>query len=178
MIMIVEHIDPESAQIREVSARFGLAMYRAQCLERQLAIIMATKYGPGPTRITREEFDALQEGLFRRTLGQLVSEIGKLVEVNEDEKEQLKDALKKRNWLVHHYFWDRAVMFQSESGRASMISELQEIAEYFQALDEIYTNRTRVWGETVGITQLSIDEDKERLLRGCTDYIRVSQPRK
>lgn len=178
MIMTVEHINLESAQIREVSARFGLAMYQVQCFERQLAIILATKYGPGPTKITRKEFDAIQERLFRRTLGQLVKEIGKLVDVNEDEKEQLKVALKKRNWLVHHYFWDRAVEFQSESGRASMVSELQEAAEYYQALDEIFTNRTKEWGETVGVTQQSMDEHMKRLLQGCTDYIRVSQPRK
>ena len=174
--MTVEHIDPESAQIREVYAYFGLAMYQAQCLERQLAMILATKYGPGPTRITSREFDALLEGLFRRTLGHLVNEIGAIVDVNEDEKEQLKVALKKRNWLVHHYFWDRAVEFQSESGRASMVSELQEAAEYYQALDEIFTNRTKEWGETVGVTQQSIDEHMERLLQGCTDYIKVSQP--
>ena len=107
--MTVEHIDPESAQIREVYAYFGLAMYQAQCLERQLAMILATKYGPGPTRITSREFDALLERLFRRTLGHLVNEIGALVEVSEDEKEQLRDALSKRNWLAHHYFWNRAV---------------------------------------------------------------------
>ena len=174
--MTVEHIDPESAQIREVYAYFGLAMYQAQCLERQLAMILATKYGPGPTRITSREFDALLEGLFRRTLGHLVNEIGALVEVSEDEKEQLRDALSKRNWLAHHYFWNRAVEFLSESGRASMIIELQEVAETFQALDQILTNRTVEWAETFGITQQSIDEHMERLFQGCTDYIKVSQP--
>ena len=174
--MTVEHIDPESAQIREVYAYFGLAMYQAQCLERQLAMILATKYGPGPTRITSREFDALLERLFRRTLGHLVNEIGALVEVSEDEKEQLRDALSKRNWLAHHYFWNRAEEFLSESGRASMIIELQEVAETFQALDQILTNRTVEWAETFGITQQSIDEHMERLLQGCTDYIKVSQP--
>ena len=176
--MIGEHIDSKSEQIREVCARFGLAMYQAQCLERQLALILTTKYWPGPTRITGRDFDSHLERLFKKTLGQLVNEIGTIVEVSEGEKEQLKDALNKRNWLAHQYFWDRAVEFLSESGRASMISELQEVAENFQALDEILTNRTHEWAETFGITQQLIDEHKERLLQGRTDYIKVGQPRK
>lgn len=176
--MTGKHIDPESEQIREVYARFGLAMYQAQCLERQLAIILATKYGPGPTRITRKDFDALLERMFKRTLGQLVNDIGGIIEVNEDEKEQLRYALNKRNWLAHHYFWDRAAEFQSRDGRASMITELQEAAEYFDAMDVIYTKRTRDWGETVGITQQSIDDHLDRLLQGCANYLKGSQLRK
>ena len=99
-------MDPES-EPREVFARFGLAMYLAQCLERQLALILATKYGPGPTKITRTEFDNILADLFSRTLG-LVTKIGKLAELGEDEKEQLQKALNKRNWLAHRYFWERA----------------------------------------------------------------------
>ena len=37
----------------------------------------------------------------------------------------------KRNWLAHNYFWDRGVAFLSESGRVSMIEELQEIDPFF-----------------------------------------------
>ena len=159
------HMDPESEQTREVFARFGLAMYLAQCLERQLALILATKYGPGPTKITRTEFDNILADLFSRTLGRLVTKIGKLAELGEDEKEQLQKALNKRNWLAHRYFWERAAAFISESGRESMIKELQEAACSFQALDELFTNRTIEWRETVGITQQSVDKELERLVR-------------
>ena len=120
--MIGMNIDHESEQVKEVFARFGLAMFQAQCLERQLAIILATKYGPGPTRISRRDFDSNFEDLFSRTLGQLASEVGKLAGLSEDEKERLQKALIKRNWLAHNYFWERAVEFASESGRASMIA--------------------------------------------------------
>lgn len=34
-------MDPESEQIREVYARYGLAMFQAQCLERALAMTLA-----------------------------------------------------------------------------------------------------------------------------------------
>ena len=80
-----EHIDPESEHIKEVYAYFGLAMYHAQCLEKQLVMILATKYEPGPTRITRTEFDSIFEELDSRTLGQLVSEIKNLKALSNEE---------------------------------------------------------------------------------------------
>ena len=113
----------------------------------------------------RREFDAILEGLFSKTLGQLVSEIGKVAELSEDEKERLQKGLSKRNWLAHNYFWDRGVAFLSESGRVSMIEELQEMTYSFETLDELFTNRTIDHAKSLGITQQLLDETLERLVR-------------
>ena len=126
--------------------------------------MIATKYGLGPARISRTEFDNILEGLFSRTLGQLVNEITALADLSEDEVNQLREALSKRNWLAHRYFWERAVEFLSESGRASMIKELQETACCFEALDELLPDRTIEWGRTVGLTQELLDKELERLV--------------
>ena len=162
-------MDPDSEQIKEVFARFGVAMYRAQCLERQLALILATKYRSGPAKITKTEFDNILAGLFSRTLGHLVSKIGEIAEISEDEKEQLRKALKRRNWLAHQYFWERAAAFMSDSGRDSMIEEIQEAMSSFEALDELFTSRTTEWRESIGITQESVDNELERLVRDRED---------
>ena len=159
-----EYIDPESEQIREVFARFGLAIYHAQCLEKQLALILATKYGLGPTRISKMEFDEILKDLDSRTLGQLVSKIRTLADLGEDERGQLEQGLSTRNWLTHRYFWERSVDFLSESGRASMIKELQEASDSLHTLDELFTKRTLVWGETIGVTEESLDQELERLV--------------
>ena len=174
--MIDANFDPETEQIREVYALFGLAIFQAQCLERQLALILASKYGPGLKKITKGEYEGLLESLFRKPLGHLINEIGKITEVNDEEKEQLKAALNKRNWLAHHYFWNRATEFMSVSGRTSMQRELREAIELFGALDEIYTTRTIDWGETVGISQQAIEEHMERLRLGTSDYLRINDP--
>ena len=163
------NIDTESEQNENVFAHFGLAMFQAQCLERQLAIILATKYEPGPTNISRTELDDIFDDLFSRTLGQLVEEIGRLAELTEDEEERLQEALSKRNWLAHRYFWERAIEILSEPGRASMITELQEAAYFFQTLDELFANKTIEWAETVGISQQTLDKELERLVRDQGD---------
>ena len=159
------NIERGSEEVREVFARYGLAIYRAQCLERQLSIILATKYGPGLTQISGEELDENLEGLFARTLGRLVQKIKMLAKLGEEEEQQLQEALRKRNWLVHGYFWERAVELLSESGRASMIQELEEVADFFDTLDKVFTNRTMEWATTVGITEQSVDQELQRLIR-------------
>ena len=163
-----EHIDSESEQIQEVFAHFELAMLQAQALERQLAIILVTKYGPGLNSITGTERDKILEGLFSKTLGTLVSKVGTAPQLSEDEQEQLQEALKKRNWLVHRYFWERAKEFLSEPGRASMIEELLETAELFQSLDELFTSRSVEWFEEAGITKREIDQAIEQAERDAS----------
>ena len=166
-MMIEEYVEIDPEQTREVFARFGLAMYQAQCLERQLAIILATKYGPGPFNVSRTEFDNIFENLFSKSFGQLVSNITKLSALSQDEEEQLKKALERRNWLAHRYFWERAVDLLSDSGRASMIDELQETADLFDRLDEFFTSKTVDWAKSVGISQDMLNEQLVRLMKGC-----------
>ena len=162
-------VDADPEQIKEVYARFGLAMYQAQCLEQQLALILATKYGPGPTTLSNTEFENVLDALFSRTLGQLVNEIGKLASLSEDEEGRLQKALTKRNWLVHRYFSDRSIDFLSETGREMMVEELQEVSEFFHSLDELFTQRTMEYVETFGITQELIDLELNRLLAAPLD---------
>ena len=159
-----EHIDDVSEQVKEVYAYFGLAMYKAQCLERQLAIVLATRYGPGPTKMTNAEFDDLLEGLFSKTMGRLVRDIGALAQLSEGEKEWLQQALSKRNWLAHRYFWERARDFLSQSGRAAMIQELQQAVDSFDALDKLFTTKAMEWAAPLGITEQLVEREVERLL--------------
>ena len=163
--MIETQIDPELEQNREVYARFGLAMYQAQCLERQLAMILATKYGPDPTRISRKEFKSVFDDLFSKSLGQLVRKITKLSALSEDEEKRLKEALETRNWLAHRYFWERAVDILSVPGRASMIDELRAAAHQLHTQDEFFTNKTDEFGERFGINQQLIKKQIERSIR-------------
>ncbi len=115
-------------QVKEVYARYGLAMYQAQCVERSLAILLATEYGPGIQKITRTEYDKLLESLFKKTLGALLTELRKSGVVSLNFESDLSNALKQRNWLAHNYFWERAGHFMTIKGRSMMIEELTKNA--------------------------------------------------
>ena len=98
-----------------------------------------------------------------------MSNITQLSALSEDEEERLKTALEKRNWLVHRYFWERAVDLLSYSGLASMIDELRDTADLFESLDELFTTKTREWAESVGISQELVNEHLERLIKDRDD---------
>ena len=163
------HIDPDAAQRREVFAYFGLAMYYVQCLEKQLALLLAIEIRLSQTEMSETQFDKTLEDLWSRPFGPLVKSFGRLKEPREDEKDRLRKARDKRNWLVHHYFSDRSFEILSGPGRASMIEELSEAACLFQTLDQQLTNLTMELGDILGITQQSIDQELERLLRDRED---------
>jgi hypothetical protein len=157
----MEQLDPESYQIREVYARYGVAMYLAQCVEREISILLATEYGPGPSKITRTQFDHLLESHFEKTLGGLIRQLKKSISIPSDFENTLHTALEKRNWLAHRYFWARAGHFMSERGRDKMLLELQEAIDYFEILNAKLTDITDSWARRCGVSS----EDLEKVLK-------------
>lgn len=136
---------------------------KLKCLEQTLAIAMTTIYGPGLDKITSRQYDRLLESNFQKTLGELIGHIHKSVPVSKKFKFTLLKALKKRNWLAHKYFWERAVEFTKEDGRRSMICELKGIAGLFEDIDFKLTAIMWQWGEKHGITKEVIEKEMKRL---------------
>jgi len=156
-------INPKDSQIKEVYARFGLAMYQVQCFERTLAILLATVYGPNPQKITRPQYEKLFGLYFQKTLGNLISQIRESITISQELEIALSKALKKRNWLTHHYFWERAAAFMKKEGRESMIEELREIADFFEDIDSKLTAIVEEWGRKQGITEQIIQRKMREL---------------
>ncbi|MDA8325456.1 MAG: hypothetical protein M0033_04490 [Nitrospiraceae bacterium] len=165
----MERIDPESHQIREVYARYGLAMYHAQCVERQIALLLSTEYGPGSKKITRAQYDGLLQSHFKRTLGALLCKLEKSTSLPTDFEKTLRAALEKRNWLAHKYFWERAGHFVSDKGRAKMIMELQEASDHFERLDAKLTEVTESWARRNNVTSKDLQEALERVIANADE---------
>src|ERR1700677_85023 len=98
-------LDPESEQIREVYAFFGLAMYLAQNLERALAMLLAVLGEAKP--MTAWDYDARLAENFQSTFGALVTRFVELAGSDHVTlSTQLEKAVVDRNDLAHHYFWE------------------------------------------------------------------------
>ncbi|MBU4346447.1 MAG: hypothetical protein KKH29_03875 [Candidatus Omnitrophica bacterium] len=141
--------------VKEVYAYFGLSMYLAQVLEHGivntfifLELIPKTK-----GKWDFNEFDSYLNGKFGKTLGQLISKLRSLTNINDDLEALLVNALEKRNWLAHHYFRERATQFMSTSGRNLMIQELQQYQELFREADEKLETIISPLREKFGITE-------------------------
>lgn len=122
--------DPEwSPTEHEVFRDFGFAAFSAQMLEASIVtILLAAEYaGKIEIKKPKKRMDTESEiYLSERTLGQLVA-ILKEGGIGEPLIEQIDDALKARNYLMHHFFVWNAENYQSEEGRGAMLKELQQL---------------------------------------------------
>ena len=65
----------EDRQIREVYARFGLAVYFSQCVERQLGVVLATMSRNFSAIATKADFDLALDKEFAKTMGQMARDL-------------------------------------------------------------------------------------------------------
>ncbi len=157
-------ISAKSAQNREMFAHFGLAIYRTQCVEKQLGILVATTFNPGFLQATPEERDSFFDKEFRKTLGQLVTSLQAVVSGSHALEGRLLRALTLRNWLAHDYFWQRSTDMLSWDGRERMIAELREAAEHLYSVDKELTAITEEWLVRKGLSREAIDAELDDLL--------------
>lgn len=141
-------LDTESEHIRETYAYFGLAVYWAQCLEQSIFqhLLFAEHFPKAVASYTSAEqwatdFDAYEASEMSQTMGKLIRRLGEAGQPIGDIQPLLEQALRKRNWLAHGYFPDRAIELTVSSGRDRMLAELEAIQELFREccgkLDEL-----------------------------------------
>ncbi len=147
---------------REVFARYGLAMHNAQCLEKQLCIMLALAEPEYLTMLPAER-NNLFDICLSKTMGNAWSKIKEIVPFAEDLYQRIEDAKLQRNYLAHNYFWVNATSLTVDSGRESMIRELTEIAEILSELDAELTSITEAYIAHFGITEELILNDVKQM---------------
>ncbi|WPO94626.1 hypothetical protein SFA32_16930 [Buttiauxella sp. HR94] len=165
-----------SEHCKEVYAYFGLAMYRAQCVEKsivQLLIFLDFFKENAPKFSTsekwEEDFDRFDEMLSKKTMGNLLSSIKKLSVLDDDIENTLSLALKKRNWLAHAYFVDHALDFINESGRNKMITELEKVIELFNLVENILQPISSSAALKYGLTDEILEKIKKEMYKSVQD---------
>jgi len=133
-------------QMKEIYTQYGCCMYHAQCLERQLAVLLASEERRLSETFGTAHYRTLFESLFRNTLGILLGRVRKRVNVSGDLESALTEALERRNWLAHDYFWKKVHLLETDEGRRSMIQELQNTAVFLARLNEQMLEITDEWG--------------------------------
>lgn len=147
-------------------ALYGLAMHHAQCVERETAILVATLANPDFLTALPEENNRSFETQFSKTLRPLIQALSVRVKLPADLGERLQEALRVRNWLAHRYFWERAASILTHEGRRRMLSELEEAADFLNAVDDELTVIAEAWRECVGIPSQITELEIQRYLQG------------
>jgi hypothetical protein len=128
----------EDAEVRDVYAHFGLAIYLAQCLEHELVnALVYVSLLPDAVKVRPKRgewiatFDSFMDRNFQLTLGQLIARLRSASTLPGDLEEGLGRALTLRNYLAHAFFRERAEDFVTSRGRRAMTSELREAQAVF-----------------------------------------------
>ena len=173
----MEH-DSLAEEVKDIYANFGLAIYQAQCLEHALVnALVFLDHIPNKRRFAKsasewaDSLDSFMESKFEHTLGRMIRELGTVTTVDAGLQDLLSQALKRRNWLAHGYFKDRASDFLTVKGRAKMRSELEESQELLANADAALEIAIKPARERIGLTDevLAATYAKLRIEIGVSD---------
>lgn len=162
---MIEEIDDESWQTREVYAKYGLAMYFAQCFETGLVNLLVALKLKNRDKMTRSDIDSFMEENYEKALGKLISFLKQSIKMSENLETDLKELLNIRNYLAHRYFRVKAIDFMKKDGRQNMLAELDSFKSKLEGGDKKIASITSVVREQYGITDEMISKMKEDLLK-------------
>ena len=126
--------EPTSDDVKEVYSRFGLAYYAAEVLYRGLCNLYCESQVPPTGPVTRHRVEEHLRTAFAMTLGQLLPRLQTILPPPLFERMAI--ALERRNFIAHHFWYERIHLMPSFSGIESMVTELSTDTELFQELDK------------------------------------------
>jgi hypothetical protein len=165
------HQHDEDEHVKEVYARFGLAVYFAQVLEHGLVnalvildLIPSRRHRARSRDEWGAEVDAFMDRHFQATMGRMLRSLRDATQVDADLEQLLHDALSKRNWLVHDFFRERAAEFMSATGRERMLSEVDRCRHLLQSADKRLETTVGPLRTKAGITDELLSREYQRML--------------
>ncbi len=117
-------LEPTSEEVKEVYARFGLAYYLAEVLHRGLCNLYCVSQLPAGGPVTRPRVEEHLRTAFETTLGQLVKKLQHMLPPAL--VPELERAVERRNFIAHHFWYERSYMMRSARGIEDLVNELGE----------------------------------------------------
>jgi hypothetical protein len=154
---------------KEVFAWFGSAAYAAQCFEVELCILFLLTHRLNNPELTPEQMDRIDTKLSGKTLGTLLSDLRKHLVIHPDFQTILDSYLTKRNYLMHHFFFDHGKDLLSREGCNKMIEELTALHASLKEADEIVQTMSQNVRKHLGISESEIQSLTEAHIKKFTD---------
>jgi hypothetical protein len=159
--------EPDDDLIREVYARFGLAYYQSECLHRELCMSLAWLGLPSRDLITRPRVEERLAYAFSLTLGDVAAKLEGVLPA--ELSGELQEAVNRRNFLAHHFWFERAHLMFSVEDVSELIAELNKDAELFDSLDTKLSKWSESKRRELGLTDEVVQASLRRILAGQSD---------
>lgn len=155
---------PDPNEVRELFARFGRAYYYADCLHRGLCNLYSLSRIPDRGPVTRLRVEEHLRDAFSLTLGQVVRSLQP--DLSPALVQRLDEAIEQRNFLAHHFWYERAHLMPSVDGIEQMIAEIDVFTELFQAVDGEVDKLVEPLNARIGLTPAMLAECMSSVMRG------------
>jgi hypothetical protein len=187
-MMRSEEMEEDAWHTRETFAYFGRAFYLATCLETGLAqaLLFAEFLHGVKEKLLAEgglesfsqsayelEFDAYMEKQFAQTLGNIIRKIEKLPEISDELRRRIVTAKKRRDFLTHYFWRERAMEFATTKGRSAMRGELEVDMEAFEKLDADVNAALRPARQRLGIKEEWLQAHFEKVMKQLAEQERL-----
>jgi len=142
--------EPDAELIREVYARFGAAYYFSEVLHRGLSNAYVIAPFEGRDGVTGPRVDERMANAFSLTLGQLIESLRPWLSAHL--LERLGAAARRRNYLAHHFWFEKAHLMFSDGDLAGLAHELEEHRAFFDEVSAEADAHFQPLAERLGIT--------------------------
>jgi len=143
---------------------FGLTYYFSEVLCQGLGIFYALMSFKNINDATRPRLEEKLVEAQSLTLGVVIGKVKPLISISLQTK--LDQALEKRNYLAHQFWYEHAYDMAVASGVIKLIAELRQNRELFEKLDNKILELTTQRLKQIGLTEGTIEEYLQRGLAG------------
>ena len=166
-------MDNKTVLIKEVFTRFGKAYFQSEVLHRGLCNVYAFATLDQAESATRPRIEEKLVIAYSLTLGQVIEKSKGLFP--DIIQQHLEFALAKRNYLAHHFWFECNYLMFNKEGLLKLYQELDEIAGFFEDLDESITEYFEPMRRSFGVTDELLQQSYDRLLKGVHDEPLITQ---
>ena len=166
-------MDTNDELIKEIFALFGLAYYESEALHKGLCHLHALSTFDKSESITSPRLDEKLSTAYSSTLGTIIKETKDFLP--EPIYKQLEHGLNKRNFLAHHFWFERVHLLFSEKGLAELQDELNTLVQFFNDLNNTITEYLRPIRISLGLTDEIIQQMSYEILLGLHDENQITQ---
>jgi hypothetical protein len=121
------------AEFNRLAIALGMASFQAQSLEHSMVSLYASTFvlenGEWDVRV-REIMDTR----YTHTLGRLIRDAAKELNIPSDLSDELEIALNERNWVTHHFFREYGAIGMSDKLLAEATERLEKLWPYFERI--------------------------------------------
>lgn len=156
--------NPSEELIKEVYALFGLAYYFSECLHRELCHILTYSTFESKTHITAPRVEEKLSFAYSLTLGQLKDKLKNLLPKHL--YSELDPVLEKRNYLAHHFWFERVHLMYSDVGLEELINELLTLQDLFERTDLALSEYSKPLYEKFGLSKSILEKSLNEVKTG------------